>query len=88
MTTLVLENQLKGVYSLAQADQRSESMTRTVISQLALTEVSDKPALRDLSVPRRVLHLIWESVWPYEIVWNSEEKLERLPASRKHLHAK
>lgn len=70
-----------------QADQRDESITRTFISQLALREASDKPALWDLTVRRRVLHLIWESVWPYEIVRNSKQKLERLPAIRKDMHA-
>ena len=83
----VVENQLERPYSLAQADQRKGIMTRTFISQLPLRKASVKAAVGNLSALRRVLHLIWELVWPNEIVWNSEQKLERLRTIRKHLHA-
>ena len=36
-------------------------------------DAEERPGLRDLSPLRRVLHLIWEMVWRYEIVWDSEE---------------
>jgi hypothetical protein len=42
-----------------------------------VTEAHEKPALRDMPAMRRILHLIWEVVWPYEIIWNSKQRAQR-----------
>ena len=52
-------------------------MTTPSFSPLVFRKDTDKPLLRNMSVLRRVLHLIWEVVWPYEIVWNSDQKTEQ-----------
>jgi hypothetical protein len=42
----------------------------------AFAEKHETATLRARSPLRRVLHLIWEIVWPYEIVWNSKQQPE------------
>jgi hypothetical protein len=38
-----------------------------------LIEKHDSLALRDMSALRRILHLVWEVVCCYEIVWNTKQ---------------
>ena len=56
---------------------KSPSFASQSIKDVFVTEGREKPALRDMSALRGILHLIWEVVWPYEIIWNSEPRAQQ-----------
>ena len=51
---------------------KSSSLASEPVKDI-LAGAPEKPALRDMPALQRILHLIWEVVWPYEIVWNSKQ---------------
>ena len=51
---------------------KSDSVASESVKDVLVTEAQEKPALRDMHALRRILHLILEILWPYEIVWNAK----------------
>jgi len=41
------------------------------VNKASSRQMADIPTLRDMPLVRRVLHLLWEILWPFEIVWNA-----------------
>ena len=62
---------------------KSPSVASESNEDVLVTEGREKPALRDMPALRRILHLIWEVVWPYEIIWNSKPEHNREPQIEK-----
>ena len=63
----------RAAHEIMNRELKSSSLASEPFKNVLATGAHAKPALRDMPALRRILHLIWEVVWPYEIVWNSKQ---------------